>query len=459
MEAGSSRSPAPEPLRPAGLGTVPLVGGARPSLVFIGGGLIAMGLGAGWLAWEARHGWPVHLHPRVIALSHVWLPGFLLSVCIGASYQLMPVVLGTSLRAGVASLWAHAVLHAAGMVALVIGLAGGSYAWVAAGGVAISAGAIRLFIATLRTFAASSRRDAAAWSFPLAGAWLTATVLAGVLLALNRRYAFLPISVIDLLRMHAHLGLAGYFLTLLQGVTFQLVPMFTLGQPGLPRWASAGLLASQTGLLLLAPGLCSSGSVLTIGGALLLVVGVTASGAALIATLRTRRRRLLDPGVRAFVIGGAAVALSVVGGAGLTLDVVPEPKALPFASAYGLLGVPGGLSLMVLGMLCKILPFLVWMKAYGPRLGREPVPMATALSFPLWERTWLLMHLCGIGLLVTGTAGELSMVTAAGGLILAFATGLYLLNAARVFSHLRINRRVVPRPGDLPSPLSPQSAR
>jgi len=458
MEAGPSRSLAPEASRAPGLGTVPLVGGARPSLVFIGGGLIALALGAVWLAWEARRGWPVHLHPRVIALSHLWLPGFLLSICIGASYQLMPVVLGTRLQAGVASLWAHAVLHAAGMGALVIGLASGNFAWAAAGGVAISAGVIRLFLATLRTFAVSSRRDAAAWSFPLAGAWLTATVLAGVLLALNRRYAFLTLSVIDLLRMHAHLGLAGYFLTLLQGVTFQLLPMFTLGQPGLPRWASAGLLASQSGLLLLAPGLAASGRILTVGGALLLLVGVAASGAALIATLRTRRRRVLDPGVRAFVIGGVAIVLSAIGGAGLALDVVPDHKALPFASAYGLLGVVGGLSLMILGMLCKILPFLVWMKAYGPRLGREPVPMATTLSSPLLERTWLLVHLCSIGLLVTGAAGEFSVVTAAGGVLLAFASGCYLLNATRVFSHLRGKPRVAPRPGDLPSPFNPQSA-
>jgi len=440
------------------LGTVPLVGGARPSLVFIGGGLIALALGAGWLAWEARHGWPVHLHPRVIALSHLWLPGFLLSICIGASYQLMPVVLGTPLRAGVVSLWAHAVLHAAGVAALVIGLNGGHYAFAAAGGVAISAGVIRLFVATVNTFAASSRRDAAAWSFPLAGTWLTATVLAGVLLALNRRYAFLPLSVIDLLRMHAHLGLAGYFLTLLQGVTFQLIPMFTLGQPRLPRWTLAGLLASQAGLLLLAPGLAVSGNYLTVGGVLLLLFGLAASGAALIATLRTRRRRVLDPGVLAFVLGAAAIALCAVVGAGLALKGAPEHKALPFVSAYGLLGVTGGLSLMILGMLCKILPFLVWMKAYGPRLGRESVPMATALSSPVLERAWLLGHLFSIALLATGAACEFPRVTAAGGILLAFSAACYLLNAARVFSHLWVKPRVAPRAGDLPSPLNPQSA-
>lgn len=38
------------------------------------------------------------MNPLVVALAHLWLPGFLLSVCLGACYQLMPVVLGAALR-------------------------------------------------------------------------------------------------------------------------------------------------------------------------------------------------------------------------------------------------------------------------------------------------------------------------------------------------------------------------
>jgi hypothetical protein len=192
----------------------------------------------------------------------------------------MPVVLGTPLRSGSTLLWAHAGLHAGGVILLVAGLAGGHYLTAGWGGLALGAGVCWLIGVTLRTFLRSSRRDPAAWSFPLSASWLGATVLAGVTLAVNRRAPFLSLDTVALLRAHAHLGLAGYFLTLLQGVTFQLVPMFTLGESRHPRCAAWGLAGTQFALFLLVPGL-AWGWVSAIGGGalvLLLSLGSTAIG-------------------------------------------------------------------------------------------------------------------------------------------------------------------------------------
>ncbi len=149
------------------------------------------------------------LHPHVVALAHLWLPGFLLSICLGASYQLMPVVLGVPLRAARSVLRWHAGLHAVGVLALVTGLARADYRLAGAGGLALTIGVSLFAAATWVTFAASSRRDAAAWSFPLAALWLSGTAAAGVMLAANRHAPFLPLSVLDLLAAHAHLGLVG----------------------------------------------------------------------------------------------------------------------------------------------------------------------------------------------------------------------------------------------------------
>ncbi len=234
---------------------LPLVEGARLPLAFIGLGLVAFVAASVWLLVEAWRGWPPFFHPRIVALVHLWLPGFLLSVCIGASYQLMPVVLGTALRARSGWLWSHLLLHVTGVVGLVAGLASGRYAVAVAGGLMLAAGVSGLGVVTFRTFANSRRRDGVAWSFPLAASWLCATVLAGLLLALNRRAPFVPLPALDLLRAHAHLGLIGYFVTLLQGVTFQLLPMFTLTSVRRPQGVWLGLVGTQLGLLLLAPSL------------------------------------------------------------------------------------------------------------------------------------------------------------------------------------------------------------
>ncbi len=439
MAPGSPRSGAPEPARrPAGgAAAVPLVGGGRLPLAFIGGGALAFVAAAGWLALVARQGPPVFAHPAVVAIAHLWLPGFLLSVCLGATYQLMPVVLGAPPRLREGWLWTHAGLHFTGVALLVAGLAGGRYLLAGAGGLLATGGVAVLVATTLRTFLVSKRRDAAAWSFVFAAGWLLATVTAGALLAANRRHGFLPLSTLDLLRAHAHLGLVGYFATLLQGVTFQLVPMFTLGEARRPRLALAGLAATQMGMPFLAAGLAWGARGLALIGASAAVTGLGASGAAFAATLASRRRRRLDPGVRAFVLGLGLLAAGAAGGLGLVFFEVGAERFFALAGAYGLVVVAGGLSLAVLGMLAKILPFLVWMRAYGPRVGKNPVPLATTLSSRPLEELWLGAHLAGLALLVGGLLAGAARVSAAGAALLALGALVWLANAARVAGHLR----------------------
>ena len=461
MAAGSPRSAAVEPNavpapRPPAGGAVPLVTGARLPLVFIVGGLAAFGVATAWLAGVAWGGFPPFFHPEAVAVAHLWLPGFLLSVCIGASYQMMPVVLGTPLHVRDGWLWTHAGLHFPGVAALVWGLAGGRYLVAALGGLAVAAGVTILGGVALRTFFASRRRDAVAWSLVFAAGWLLATVAAGMTLALNRRQAFLPLSALDLLRAHAHLGLAGYFASLLQGVTFELVPMFTMGTARKSRVTLAGLLATQAGLPILAVGLAWSWRGALTLGAGVLAAGLAATGYALTSTLATRRRRRLDLGVQAFVLGMALLGLGGVGGLVLAFGPASPERMLPGAASYGLVVIVGGLSLTVLGMLAKILPFLVWMKAYGPRVGREPVPVATALSSRLMERLWLGAHLAGLAGLVIGAATGRRGPVAAGGMLLAVGAALWLANAGRVLGHLR---RRPPRTGPaLPAGKSPPAS-
>lgn len=440
MAAGSPRSAGAEPKMAAVTRgeALPMTGGGRLPLIFIVAGLVAFGLAAAWLARVAGRGsgFPPFLHPDVVVVAHLWLPGFLLSICLGASYQLMPVVLGEAVRLREGWLWTHAGLHLAGVAALVWGLASGRYLAAGLGGSAVVAGVAILAVATLRTFRVSRRRDAAAWSFVFAAGWLLATVLAGAGMALNRRHGFLPFSMVDVLRAHAHLGLVGYFASLLQGVTFQLVPMFTMGEARRPRLAMTGLLATQTGLPILAAGLAWGARGPTVAGASLVAAGLVGTGWALAATLATRRRRRLDVGVRAFIVGMSLLGLGGAGGLALAFGAAGTEFLLPGAASYGIVVIVGGLSFTVLGMLAKILPFLVWMKVYGPRVGRDQVPVATALSSRRLEEFWFGTHLLGLASLLTGALTETQAPTMAGGVLLLAGAALWLSNAARVLSHL-----------------------
>ena len=427
--------PTAAPARP-----VPLVTGARVPLAFIAGGLLAWAIASAWLAVRPELPGLPFVHPAVVTLVHLWLPGFLVSICIGVIYQMAPVVLGTPLAWPPALLWLHLGLHLGGTIALVLGLGASRFGLAASGGVAVAAGTLLLAAAIHRTFAASRRRDAVAASFPLATTWLALTAGAGVAVALNRREPYLPLAIADLLRAHAHLGLAGFFLTLLQGATFQLVPMFTLAEIRRPQWIAGGLLATQVGLAGLAPALAFGASVAAQGCALLIALGVGASGAAFVATLHTRRRRHLEPGVRAFVFGAGFLAVATAAGGLLAGTGAPAVPLAP--GVYGVLLVGGALGPAVLGMLGKIVPFLVWMRAYGPRAGRQPVPAATALGSPRLERAWLAAHFAGLAGLLVGLQAGAPTWLAAGAIVLAAAAACQLLNLGLVLQHL-----VHPQPG------------
>jgi len=417
---------------------VPLVAGGRLPLAFIILGLVAFGVAAASLAAEPGLLLLPHVHPHVLALVHLWLPGFLLSIGIGALYQLMPVVVGTPLTFPASGAWLHFGLHSIGVALLVCGFATGRFSVVATGGILVSAGVLLLLWATWGTFLRSPRRDAVAWSFPLAVTWLAGTTLSGVVFALNRRAPFIPVSVLALLRAHAHVGLAGFFVTLLQGATFQLIPMFTLADLKRPRWIRAGLGLGQLGLLVLTAGHAVDHYPLTLSGALLLTIGLGATGAALAATLRSRRRRVLEPGLKAFV--GGAVLAGIAAGVGLTLVLTRDTHPPALTTLYGVWVIGGALTGMLLGMVCKIVPFLVWMRAYGPRAGRHPVPLATALGSHLLENIWLGSHATALA-----TIGAALWLDSPG--LLSLATGLFAAGGAALLGSIgRTLRHLWPAP-------------
>ena len=450
MAPGSPRSSAPEAAAPR---AVPLLGGARLPLAFILYGLGCYVIACGWLAARPSLLLEPHLHPRVVALVHLLLPGFLLSVTLGAFYQLVPVVLGTPLPASLRALWLHFAMHVTGSATLVGGFIAGRFEWVGAGGLVVSSGILFFTTTIWHAFRASNRRDAVAWSFPLSATWLSATVLMGVLLAAHRRWPFLPLSSLALLRAHAHLGLAGFFLTLLQGATFQLVPMFTMGTARRMNLVWAGLLCTQAGLLMLAPALAGNLRALVIGGALVIAAGIGLSGVALKATLNSRRRKKIEPGIRAFLFGASLLLAAAGTGVALVFLSFDHETTPRLISAYGALAIVGALSLMVLGMLCKIVPFLVWMRTYGPLVGKRPVPVATELSSKRLELLWACAHLAAVPLIACACARGSLACALAGACLLAVAAAVFVANLGRVLAHL-IHPKPPPPAGPLATSLA-----
>jgi len=439
---------APGPARTIG---VPLIAGASLPLAFIGTGLLFLVASVVGLAVFPSVLMLPQTHPHLVAHVHLWLPGFLLTVSMGAMYQMMPVVLGTPLATSTTSAWIHLVLHATGMSAIVAGFAVGRFEVIAFGGSIVTAGVMLFARSVWFTFRAGRRRDATAWCFPLSAGWLLLTVSLGVFMAVNRRWGLFDVSSLVLLRSHAHLGLVGFFLTLLQGATFQLIPMFTMGSVRRPRLVTSSVVCSQVGLPVLATGWILALPVLTVAGAIALVASLACAGIALRATIHARTKRPLEPGIRAFLSGMVLLAAAALLGTALLASLIPEERG---AVVYGLVAIPAALALAVLGMLCKIVPFLVWMRTYGPRVGRESVPSATQLGSRRLELAWYILHLAALVVLAPALALRIPALASVGAWVLAAAILIFAANVVRVLDHMR-RPRTAPNPHATVKPVSP----
>jgi len=216
------------------------------------------------------------------------------------------------------------------------------------------------------------------------------------------------------------------------------VPMFTLGEVRDWRWANTGLWLAQIGLLGFAPALAWQLAPFALLSALAITAGIICSAVGISCALVTRQKRVLDPGTRSFVRGGIGVCAAAI--AGLLLIAPGSPGGSTpggyGAMPYAVLAVGGGLLPCIAGMMCKIVPFLTWMRAYGPQVGRGPTPSAGALTMPRLE-TWA-FALQGIAVLpLMAGAWSLNLpLLRVGAWLLAAGVGLFLTDMLSVLKHL-----------------------
>lgn len=381
-----------------------------------------------WLAFElAGH----YYQPGVLALTHVVTLGWITLTIMGASYQILPIVLGRKIWSERLARWQLAVM-ATGAAGLVGHFFIGSWrglVW-AAGLVALGVGA-HLVNATLTV------RGLAQWTFTarlvvLAHVGLGLTVVFGALLAVNKLRPVMPGDLFPSLHGHVHLALLGWVLPMVIGVAARVYPMFLLarepgGWPGRVQFWGLGLGVPATVIgLLTHRGLLAA-------GALAVAAATAAHLAWVVGMVRGRRRPTLDWGLRFVLTGAAALVPAAALGLGLAFDVLAGPRV---ALAYGALALGGWASLTIVGMVLKIIPFLVWSRVYAPRVGREAVPTLPDLGWPAGESTaWSGLSLGFASLASALWIGDPAWIRAAG-LVVAAGALAFAATLVRALRHL-----------------------
>ncbi len=380
---------------------------------------------------------------RTLALTHLLALGWITMTTMGASFQLVPVALETTLSSERMARWQFWFL-VLGTMTMVLHFRTFQFREVAAG-VALILVAVILYTINLgRTLFQLDHWDIVARHVVAAIVYLLATTVLGGLMALNRVVGLVGIDPLRLLSGHAYLAGLGWVSMMILGVAYKLIPMFSLGELDDDRMAHRQFWLLNIGLVGLFGSLLT-GSGLSLAFAILIVAAVGLFLWKMIEVIRKSRRPKLDWGLRHAV--SALIYLTVVSLAGLWLASgwgLSSRASSRLAFAYAVLALLGWMSTMIIGMTYKILPFLVWHHRYSGLVGLRPVPTATEFvgeDLPV-VGFWIL-H-CGILTLAAGLALRSAPMIQVGTLFLSaagliFGTALFL-----------IYRHLVPRLAPLP---------
>lgn len=300
--------------------------------------------------------WASRWNPALIAMTHLVTLGFMTMTMLGALFQLLPVLSGVAVpAAGTVAPLVHTAL-VAGVLLLCAGLVSGEFflLWPA---IAVLLLAISGFGAALATRLVTANTGGdSLHALRLAVAALLVTMGLGVYRVIA--YAWPLPAVAELAVLHVGWALLGWVLMLVMGVSFQVIPMFQV-TPDYPSWMTRLLpLLLFAGLLL--------GSVVALHAvsvAVMVAVALTWSGYSL-NLMRYRKRRLPDMSVRFWKLGLSSLALAAVAFGILTLQPEVAQPVLDSGTGLmlcGVLMVIGFACSVIMGMLQKIVPFLVYL--------------------------------------------------------------------------------------------------
>jgi hypothetical protein len=342
-----------------------------------------------------------HYKPHTVAFTHLLVLGWISSIVMGAMYQLVPVALATELHSRKLGYISFAC-HLVGVCGMVLSFWLWEFRLLLWFGTSVSIGFGLLIYNMARTIKKAPTRDIVSVHIATSLAYIVLTFLAGQYLMHDKLIWFSRFNVLSAIHAHAHLAALGWFVLLIMGVGYRLLPMFFLTEVQNIKRAWVAYAFVNSGILGLFCALVIQASWIGLP-LLILTIGLGLWFKEVTAMIFARKRLALDSALRAAIL--AVLHLPLVVGIGCWLALAKDVSDLQLQAqtSYALLGFFGFISLFIIGMLYKIIPFLVWYKIYPPLIGRQPVPKLEDLYHHGLQRWGLILFVTGTWSLACAT--------------------------------------------------------
>lgn len=375
-----------------------------------------------------------YFHPQTLAITHLMALGWGTMIILGASHQLLPVLVEGKLSSEALARWAF-IFAAVGIPFLVASFYLFYTGWVMqVGAILINIAVICYFINVVKSILDSKENKVHAWFIATASLWLLATTFFGLLLVFNFTYSFLPANSVEYLSIHAHLGVAGWFLLLVVGVGSRLIPMFLISKYTDNKWLWLifGLINAALISFILLKIFDGSGWFYYLPF-LLGLVGLISFAKYCHTAYKLRIRKQVDEQMKISLLSVVMLFLPLISLL-VVIYFVSSTVAANIVLLYGFCIFFGWITAIILGMTFKTLPFIVWNKVYHTRaVGKTPAPKEL-----FSERLFNIMavlYLLGFVSFLFGTLflNDILLKTGAGSLL--GSAIFYVLNVFKTLFH------------------------
>ena len=378
-----------------------------------------------------------YFHPHILAITHTMALGWGTMIILGASHQLVPVLIESKLYSNILA-YISFILAAIGIPLLVYGFYVFDMRWPAQWGGWLVVMAILAYMINIAVSMVKSKHESVHAVFVFtATTWLCFTAILGLAQVYNFTSILLPESSLHYLTLHAHAGIIGWFLLLIIGVASRLIPMFLISKYSNVRllWWIYSLINGALlifVILFLYPG----------REALLFIPVITVFIAISLFiyycywAYKKRIRKQVDEQVKLSLISVVMLLLPVLF---LILVIVTliltSGEQLNLIISYGFIIFFGWITAIIMGMTFKTLPFIVWNKVYHhlSGLGKTPSPK-DLFNNPVFK-IMAIAYLAGFIIFTLGILFGNSIVLKLGAIFLLITAVLYNWNVLKVLMH------------------------
>ncbi|WP_124641998.1 MULTISPECIES: cytochrome C oxidase subunit I [Amniculibacterium] len=376
-----------------------------------------------------------YFSPIVLSITHIMALGWGTMIILGASHQLLPVLIEGRLYSTVLG-YISFVFTALGIPMLAYGFYEFNFGHLTqCGALLINTGVLSFFINVLVSVFRNHKANMHAWFMSTATVWLLTTTVFGMLLVFNFTYAFLPSESVKYLSLHAHLGILGWFLMMVLGVGSRLIPMFLISKYQSKKtlqWIYG--LVNFSLLAFIAIKLMDFGSVTLLLPIVSALVGIFLFGNYCYQAYKVRIRKNVDLQMKTSLISVVQMFIPIV--------VISFVIALSNSENQGKLGMLygfciffGWITAIIFGMTFKTLPFIVWNRSYHKKAHAGKTPAPKELFNDSIFYIMLIAYLVGFIIFIFGIVTGHDMVLKSGAALLVLSALLYVMNVMIVFLH------------------------